>query len=115
MIQVLKAQIHEQRSFIHVRGHRRNDGRGKRQICRCFAVQTANDERAAGDAAIGSLVGIVDSCHRARKSGNVLNPRLLERRTANGRDADRNILDRQSAASRRNDDFLKSRIVRTCR
>src|SRR5471030_2790174 len=52
VVEVRQPQVEKQRSFIHVGGHRWNDGRGEGEVARLFAVQATNDERAAGDTAV---------------------------------------------------------------
>ena len=111
VIEVVQPQIDEQRRIVHVGRDRRHDRRRESDgAAGRFAVQTTNDELRAIDAAERPLVGEVHPRHRLRQAGDVVDPGSVERGTAHGRDAHRQILRRRRAARGRDDDLLQ-RIV----
>ena len=112
VIEILQPQVDEQRRLVDIGCHRRNHRRGERKLARGgFAVQTADDQRAAVDAAERSLVGEVDACHGMREPRDVLNAGLIQRGARHRRDADRKILRGHGAPARGDHHLLQRALI----
>jgi hypothetical protein len=107
-IQILQAHVEKERRIVDIGGHRRHH-RGRQSFLerQGLAVQPAHDQVAAVDAVERAFVGEVDSGHRVRETGHILNSGRRERLTAHGGDADGQILRGDRPAARRNDHLLQ--------
>ena len=107
-IQVLQTHVEIQRCVIDVGRHRRHDRRCQTQLARgAFAVQATNDQSRAVDAAEWTLVGEIDSGHRMRECGHVLDAGCLQIGARDRGNTDRQILRGYFAPRRCHDDFLQ--------